>query len=156
MPDDDMLLELAICQTWPIFLKILNGEWPVYDLQELSNFGALKEIYFAEFSEHGVGCIAHASSSAYYMLKGKLTPVLLPQLPDDTARAQWFLRLMKALLLSRVIAKTPLKNANDIHALEEPMIAFKDKGYKGEELIMLLIITHRLCTPTQRGDVQKK
>ena len=54
---------------------------------------------------------------------------------------------MKALLLSRVIAKSPLKNANDIHALKEPMIAFETKGYKGKELMKLLIVTQRLWTP---------
>ena len=118
------------------------------DLQELSNFNALEHIYFCEWSEQGAGGIAHAPSGAYAKLEGnKLTPVLPPQFPDDTAKAQWFLMLMKALLLSRVIAKSPLKNANDIHALEESMIAFKTKGYKGKELIKLRIITHRLWTP---------
>ena len=120
-------------------------------LQELSNVDALKEIYVGQFNEHGGG-IAHAPSGAYAKLEGnKLTPVLPPQFPDDTAKAQWFLMLMKALLLSRVIAKTPLKNANDIHALEESMIAFKTKGYKGKDLMKLLIVTHRLWTPKRMG-----
>ena len=149
--NDDMLLELCICSTWTIFIKILNDELPVYDLQELSNFDALKEIYFGEFSEHVGGGIAHASSGAYSMLKGKLKPVSPPQLPDDTARAQWFLRLMKALLLSRVIAKSPLENANDIGGLSRAKDAFEAKGYKGKELIKLLIITHRLWTPKRMG-----
>ena len=151
LPNDDMLLELAICQTWTIFLKILNGELPVYDLQELSNFDAPEQIYSREWREQGVGGIAHASSGAYAKLEGKLkldTSVVLPlQFPDDTAKAQWFLRLMKALLLSRVIAKTPLKNANDIHALEKSMNAFKDRGYEGKDPMKLLIVTHRLWTP---------
>ena len=112
---------------------------------------ALEQIYSREWREQGVGGIAHASTSAYCKPKGKLTPDTSVELPpefyDDTARAQWFLRLMKALLLGRVIAKSPLKNANDIHALEKPMIAFKDKGYKGKDLVKLLIITHRLWTP---------
>ena len=147
LPDDDMLLELAICQTWAIFDDILIGKLPVYNLQELSNFDALEQIYSREWGEQGVGGIAHASSGAYVKLKGKLTPARPPPFPDDTAKAQWFLRLMKALLLSRVIAKTPLKNANDIHALEESMNAFKDKGYDGKDLMKLLIVTHRLWTP---------
>ena len=54
---------------------------------------------------------------------------------------------MKALLLGRAIAKSPLKNANDIHALEKSMIAFKAKGHKGKDLMKLLIVTHRLWTP---------
>ena len=111
----------------------------------------LEQIYSREFREQGVGGIAHASSDAYYKLKGELTPDTSVELPpvfhDDTHKAQWFLRLMKALLLSRVIAKSPLENATDIYALKEPMIAFKDKGYRGKELIKLLIITHRLWTP---------
>ena len=47
-------------------------------------------------------------------------------------RPQWFIRLMKALLLGRAIAKSPLKDANGIHALEKSMIAFKVKGTPGE------------------------
>ena len=137
LPDDDMMLELAICQTWSVFVKILNGELPVYDLKELSNFGALEEIYWCEWSErseHSCGGIAHAPSGAYAKLKGKLKPdtsVELPlQFPHDDAKAKWFLRPMKALLKSRIIAKSPLKNANGIHALEKSMNAFKAKGHK--------------------------
>jgi len=154
-PDDDMLLELAICQTWTIFDEILIGKLPVYDLRELSNFDAIKEIYSPRpWSEQGVGGIAHASKSAYVKLEGKLKPdtsVGPLQFNDDTAKAQWFLKLMKALLLSRVIAKTPLKYASDIHALEKSMNAFKDKGYKGKDLVKLLIVTHRLWTPKRMG-----
>ena len=143
-----MMLELAICQAWSIFDLILNGKLPVYDLQERSNFDALKEIYSREWREQGVGGIAHESRGAYLKHKGKLTPVLPLQFPDVTAKVQWFLRLMKALLLSRVIAKSPLKNnANDIHALEKSLNAFKDKGYEGKDLMKLLIVTHRLWTP---------
>ena len=128
----------------------------MYDLQELSNIGALKEIYSREWREQGAGGIANASSGAYAKLKGKLTPVLPPPFPDDTARAQWFPMLMKALLLSRVIAKTPLKNANDIRALEKPMSAFKAKGYEGKELMKLLIVTHRLWTPKRMAQFAGK
>ena len=54
---------------------------------------------------------------------------------------------MKALLLSRVIAKAPLKNASDIRGLSRAKAAFADKGYGGNELMKLLIVTHRLWAP---------
>ena len=55
--------------------------------------------------------------------------------------------LMKALLLSRVIAKSPLSNANDIRGLRRAKDAFETKGYGGEDLVKLLIATHRMWTP---------
>jgi hypothetical protein len=58
-----------------------------------------------------------------------------------------FLPLMKALLVSRVIAKAPLGNANDIRGLRKAKVAFEKKGYENEDLMKLLIITHRLWTP---------
>ena len=58
-------------------------------------------------------------------------------------------------VLSRVIAKSPLKNANDIHALEKPMIAFKTKGYKGKGLMKLRIVIHRLWTPKRAQFAEK-
>ena len=60
-----------------------------------------------------------------------------------------FLPLMKALLISRVIAKAPLCNANAIRGLSRAKDAFEAKGYKGEDLMKLLIVTHRLRTPTR-------
>ena len=124
----------------------------MYDLQELSTFDAIAEIYFCEWSERGNdGGIAHASTSAYGMLKGKLKPetsVVLPlHFTDDKAKAAYFLKLMKALVLGRIIAKLPLGNANDIRALQKSMTAFQDKGYEGKDLVALLITTHRLWTP---------
>ena len=62
---------------------------------------------------------------------------------------------MKALLLSRVIAKSPLKNANNIHALEKSMIAFKGKGHKGKERMKLLIVTYRLWAPKRMDQFAK-
>ena len=96
--------------------------------------------------ELGTG-IAHAASWAYKKLGDKklLKPgssVVLPLVFKDT-----FLPLMKALLLSRVIAKAPLSNANDICGLRRAKDAFETKGYGGEDLVKLLIITHRLWTP---------
>jgi hypothetical protein len=60
-----------------------------------------------------------------------------------------FLPLMKALLVSRVIAKAPLGNANDIRELSRSKIAFEKKGYENEDLMKLLIVTHRLWTPNR-------
>ena len=54
---------------------------------------------------------------------------------------------MKALLVSRVIAKAPLCNANDIRGLSRAKDAFEAKGYENEDLMKLLIVTHRLWTP---------
>ena len=54
---------------------------------------------------------------------------------------------MKALLVSRVIAKAPLCNANDIRGLSRAKVAFEAKGYEDEDLMKLLIVTHRLWTP---------
>ena len=47
-------------------------------------------------------------------------------------RAGKLLPLMKALLLSRVIAKAPLCNANGIRGLPLAKGAFEAKGYEGE------------------------
>ena len=58
-----------------------------------------------------------------------------------------FLPLMKALLLSRVIAKAPLVNANDIRGLLHAKVEFEAKGHEGKGLMKLLIATHRLWTP---------
>ena len=54
---------------------------------------------------------------------------------------------MKALLMSRVIAKAPLCNANDIRGLLRAKAEFEAKGYDGEDLMKLFIVTHRLWTP---------
>ena len=58
---------------------------------------------------------------------------------------------MKALLVSRVIAKAPLCNANDIRGLSRAKDAFEAKGYENEDLMKLLIVTHRLWTPKRMG-----
>ena len=54
---------------------------------------------------------------------------------------------MKALLVSRVIAKAPLGDANDIRGLIRAKIEFEAKGYEVEDLMKLFIVTHRLWTP---------
>ena len=59
-------------------------------------------------------------------------------------KAEYFLKLMKALLKSRVIAKSPLKNASDIRGLYRAKVTLEAKGYTGACLIGLLIATHRL------------
>ena len=59
-------------------------------------------------------------------------------------KAEYFLKLMKALLKSRVIAKSPLKNASDIRGLYRAKVTLEAKGYAGAYLIGLLIATHRL------------
>ena len=62
----------------------------------------------------------------------------------DKIKAMYFLKLMKALLKSRVIAKSPLKNASDIRGLYHSEAALEAKGYTGAYLIGLLIAAHRL------------
>ena len=62
----------------------------------------------------------------------------------DKAKATYFLELMKALLKSRVIAKSPLKNASDIRGLYSAKVKLEAKEYTGADLIGLLIATHRL------------
>ena len=47
----------------------------------------------------------------------------------DKAEAEYFLRLMKALLKSQVIAKSPLKNASDIRGLDNAKVKLEAKGY---------------------------
>ena len=157
LSDDDMAFELAICQTKAIWNGIHDGignplrKLPVCNLHDLATSnGVLAEVYgrvWSEFIGDGDSGISHAASAAYEKLDEQklLTPdasVVLPLVFKNT-----FLPLMKALLLSRVIAKAPLKNASDIRALHAAKVAFQDKGYQGNELMKLLIITHRLWTP---------
>ena len=52
--------------------------------------------------------------------------------------------LMKALLKSRVVAKSPPKNAPGIRGLCRAKATLEAKGYTGAYLIGLLIATHRL------------
>ena len=46
----------------------------------------------------------------------------------DKAEAEYFLRLMKALLKSQVIAKSPLKNAPDIRGLYNAKLSSRRRG----------------------------
>ena len=103
--------------------------------------------------------ISYVASNSYSKLNGLLRPdksVSLPlQFYGDTdeakakAKAAYFLELMKALLRSRIIAKSPLKNASDIRALQKLKVAFEaNKGYERRGLMKLLITTYRLWTPT--------
>ena len=67
------------------------------------------------------------------------------------AKATYFLQLMKALVRSGVIAKTPLKNASDIRALYGAKVEIEAKGFHGTDLVGLLVATHRLWTPGRMG-----
>ena len=58
-----------------------------------------------------------------------------------------FPALMKALLKSRIIAKSPLGNASDVRALRNAKANFETKGYGRVDLAKLLVVTHRLWTP---------
>ena len=62
----------------------------------------------------------------------------------DKLSAEYFLRLMKALLKSGVIAKSPLKNSPDIRGLHNAKVKLEAKGYTEGGLLGLLIATHRL------------
>ena len=83
-----------------------------------------------------------------------LTPVLRKTplefdggFPQTKAMATYFVALMKALVKSGVIAKTPLKNASDIRALYRAKVDLEAKGFHGPDLVGLLVATHRLWTP---------
>ena len=74
--------------------------------------------------------IAHAASWAYGQLGKKLnqdSSVVLPLSRHPLVFKDKFLPLMKALLLSRVIAKSPLCDANDIRGLLRAKVAFEAK-----------------------------
>ena len=103
---------------------------------------------------NGSSGISHAASEAYgkiSTIRGLLRPDTSATLPLQFAeaedKAQYFLKLMRALLLGRVIAKAPLKNASDIRALHAAKVKFEAKGYDDGELIQLLVVAHRLWTP---------
>ena len=55
----------------------------------------------------------------------------------------------EALLLLRVIAKAPLGDSNAIRGLIRAKVEFEAKGHKGKDLMKLLIVTHRLWTPSR-------
>ena len=161
-PDDDMSLVLAICQTKSVWDLIQRGEAPMYDLLELAALDALVEVYEIKLGETiGNGDfgddhrgITSASTMGYRKLDGLLKPDSSVSVPfqftasglaaTDKMKAEYFLRLMKALLKSRVIAKSPLKNASDIRGLYRAKVTLEAKGYTGACLIGLLIATHRL------------
>ena len=161
LPDDDMVLGLAICQTSTIWEMINHVPTPdrtqkpllIYNLVELASCKDVLGIYAGKnesIHEDGHG-IAHAASLAYRKLGDKKmlnqdSSVVLPL--DFKGK---FLPLMKALLVSRVIAKAPLCNANDIRGLSRAKDAFEAKGYENEDLMKLLIVTHRLWTPKRMG-----
>ena len=98
--------------------------------------------------------ITHSSLAAYNKLNVSLTPVLRKTplefdgaFPQTKAKATYFVALMKALVKSGVIAKTPLKNASDIRALYSAKVNLEAKGFHGPDLVGLLVATHRLWTP---------
>ena len=112
--------------------------------------------------------IAHAPFNAYDKLHGSLNPDTSVTVPLESpvathlcgpvatkarnvAKVKYFLQLMKTLLRSHVIVKSPLKNASDIRALCGAKAEIEAKGYAGTELTGLLIATHRLWTPERMG-----
>ena len=133
----------------------LTPDWPLQpllmcDLAELASCNDVLGIYAGAGGrideELGTG-IAHAASWICMQLNVRklLKPdssVVLPLVFKGT-----FLPLMKALLLSRVIAKAPLSSANDIRGLRRAKDALETKGYRGEGLAKLLIAPHRLWMP---------
>ena len=149
LPDDDMALDLVICQTKTIWDGIHRLPTPrrprllVYNLVELASCSGVLDIYAGAgetLVDDGPG-IAHAASWAYEQLGKKSSTRTAVRRPAPLVFKDKFLPLMKALLLSRVIAKSPLCNANDIRGLSRAKDAFEAKGYEGEDLIKLLIVT---------------
>ena len=134
----------------------------LYDLDDLADYDALKEIYSGiwqsaigdgDISNGEVG-IAHSSLAAYKKLNVSLTPVPRTrplefggEFPQTKEKATYFVALMKALIQSRVIAKTPFKNAPDIRSLYGAKVDLEKKGFYGTGLVGLLVATHRLRTP---------
>ena len=134
----------------------------MYDLLELAALDVLVEVYEIKLGETiGNGDIdndhrgiTYASTNGYRNLSGLLKPDTSVEVPfqftasglaaTDKMRAEYFLKLMKTLLKSRVIAKSPLENASDIRGLYRAKVTLKAKGYTGAYLIGLLIATHRL------------
>ena len=134
----------------------------MYDLLELAALDVLAEVYEIKLGETiGNGDIdndhrgiTHASTHGYRNLNGLLKLDTSIEVPfqftasglaaTDKMRAEYFLQLMKALLKSRVTAKSPLKNASDIRGLCRAKVALEAKGYTGACLIGLLIATHQL------------
>ena len=165
--DDDMVLELVICQTKSIWDAINFGQSSVYDLVDLADYDACKGIYYGiwrstigdgEINNGEVG-ITHSSLAAYNKLNVFLTPVSRTrplefdgEFPQTKAKATYFVALMKALVQSGVIAKTPLKNASDSRALYGAKVDLEAKGFHGPDLAGLLVATHRLWTPGRMKD----
>ena len=160
LPDEDMVLELVICQAMRIWKGIHDGigaqfpKPPVYELHDLATSNdVLVEIYWRVWSEtigNGDSGISHAASAAYEKLAalGIVRPssfIALPPIFKDS-----FLPLVKALLLSRVIVKSPLSNASDIRALQKAKVAFEGSGYEGADLAKLLIVTHHRLWTSKR------
>ena len=89
LPDDDISLVLAICQTKSVWDLIQREEAPMYDLLGLAALNALVEVYEirlgetignGDFDDEHRG-IAHASTMGYRKLSGLLKPdtaVLVP------------------------------------------------------------------------------
>ena len=130
----------------------------MYDFIQLAScndgqFVVLDDIYAREgesTGDLGIG-IKHAASWAYKKLGDRKLPkpnssVVLPLVFKDM-----FLPLMKALLRSRVIAKSPLSNASGVRRLSKANAAFEENGYEGKDLVKLLVITHRLWTSKRMG-----
>ena len=116
----------------------------MYDLLELAALDTIVEVYQVKLGETiGNGDfdddhrgITSASTKGYRKLGGLLKPdssVSVPfqftatgRVAADKMKAEYFLRLMKALLKSRVIAKSPLKNASDIRGLYRAKVTLDD------------------------------
>ena len=74
--------------------------------------------------------ISHAATYAYKQI-GRMALLT----PDSSASLPLLFRgtfpsLMKALLKSRIIAKSPLGNASDVRALRNAKTKFETKGYE--------------------------
>ena len=160
LPDDIMVLSLVLCQAMAILCRIKEGKSHVYDHWHLAAFNALKKIYVPARGTIGEGDIGieHAAPWAYDKLSNWLKPTFRAREVANSPfgflawmgpveYSDWFVDFMKALLVSRIIEKAPLSNANDIRGLCRAKDAFEAKGYEGKDLVKLLIITQRLWTP---------
>ena len=133
LPDGDMALELEICQTASIWNGTNDGQGtgpgrvmlPVFGLVQLAScnvgqFDVLTEVHEPRGGVVGLDTdigISHAATYAYKQLGN-----MMLLMPDSSVSLPLVFRgafpaLMKALLKSRIIAKSPLGNASDVRAL---------------------------------------
>ena len=127
IPDDDMLMELWLCQVKIVY----NAATPETrdHLDDLVSLDALNKIYEAKWNESTERGIVHSSLAAYKQIAE------LKLLEPTGSREFNFANLMVSLLKSRVIGKALLGDAADIQRLIKAKAILEEKGYAGAGLM---------------------